>query len=84
MIRGLVKMALASGLSKREAREKLLPMGTPDVVERILDEVYDGTTIEEARKTIMTKPLITGFNSNDDMAALDAIESIEEDPGRHM
>lgn len=72
-------MALASGLSKEEAREKLLPMEVPDVIERILDEVYDGTTTEEARKTIMAKPLIAGFNDDDDMAALDAIESIEED-----
>lgn len=54
MLRGLARMALASGFSKEEARERLARFAGEDssALDRVLDETYSKETLEEARDAL--------------------------------
>jgi hypothetical protein len=75
-IRALAKIALAGGFSKEEAYMKLFYLAPPDTLNPILDEIFDGHTQEEAIVELLEKPMVAGFDSNDEDYANMVIDSM--------
>jgi len=79
-IRALAKIALAGGFSKEETYLKLFYTTSSDILNAILNDIYDGHTQEEAIIEILEKPMVAGFDSDDEDYADMVIDNMGDDP----
>ena len=79
-IRALAKIALAGGFSKEEAYMKLFYLAPPDILNSLLNEVYDEHSPEEAIVEILENSMVAGFDSNDEDYANMVIDSMGDEP----